>query len=382
MVPKAVILATFILVVLSKYWAVLIHVEQNIASLVVYVVDFDGQIAPYTGITPILGPMVTRITEETLRSPMPHLGYVRMPPSAFDNDPLQVRQAIFDEHAWAAIIVNSNATAMLQQAVQQGNASYDPIGACQVIWVEARDQDTYNGYIFPRLNSLQTEITSSFGKMWTTMVLQDTNIPLTNLERAPQALSPAIGFPKYSLRPFAPAVATPAITIGLIYLIIVSFFSFSFYLPIHMKLITPEGHPPLKFWQYIAWRWFATIISYSFLSLAYSLISLAFHIPLAHPTAPGTEVASNPNAYGKATFVVYWMINFVGMTALGLACENVAQLVGQPWTALWLIFWVISNVSTSFYALELTPRFYYWGFAWPLRNGQSPSLLSCLYWTL
>lgn len=32
------------------------------------------------------------------------------------------------------------------------------------------------------------------------------------------------------------------------------------------------------------------------------------------------------------------MLNFVGMAALGLACENVAMVVGQPWTGLWLIF--------------------------------------------
>ena len=44
------------------------------------------------------------------------------------------------------------------------------------------------------------------------------------------------------------------------------------------------------------------------------------------------------------------------------------MIVGQPWTAMWLIFWVISNVSTSFYAIELMPKFYTWGYAWPLRQ--------------
>jgi hypothetical protein len=41
------------------------------------------------------------------------------------------------------------------------------------------------------------------------------------------------------------------------------------------------------------------------------------------------------------------------MIALGLACENVAMIVGQPWTGLWLIFWVITNVSTAFYDIEI-----------------------------
>ena len=50
-----------------------------------------------------------------------------------------------------------------------------------------------------------------------------------------------------------------------------------------------------------------------------------------------------------------------GMGALGLACENVAMIIGQPWTSMWLIFWVITNVSTSFYAIETAPAFFRWG---------------------
>ena len=361
-------LSVFILAVLSIYWAVLFHVERNTSSLDVFVVDFDGTQAPYTGVKPMVGPMITKTTEQMLLSPMAHLGYITRNPAEFDNDPMAVRQAIFDFKAYAAIIINANATALLQVAVSQGNATYDPMGACQIVYVQARDQDTYSSYILPQLDALQTEVTSKFGQMWTKQTLMDTSIPLTNLQAAPQALSPAIGFSQYNLRPFTPAVTTPAVTIGLIYLIIIAFFSFSFFLPIYMKLITPQGHPPMRFWNLILVRYIGANLAYFFMSLAYSIISLAFMIPFANGNAPDTSVASNPDAYGKGTFVVYWMINFVGMSALGLACENVAMVIGQPWVAMWLIFWVITNVSTSFYSLDLAPRFYYWGYAWPLHN--------------
>jgi len=352
------------------YWAVLFTVEQNLSSLDIFVVDFDGTQAPYTGVTPLVGPMITQTTQDVISRGQSgnHLGFITMDPAAFNHDPMEVRQAIYDFKAWAAIIINANATALLQQAVQQGNASYDPRGACQQVWVEARDQDTYYDYILPQLSSLQTEITSKFGQTWTRMVLQNTSIPLPNLQAAPQALSPAIGFSMYSLRPFTPAVTTPAVTIGLIYLIILAFFSFTFFLPIYSKLITPAGHPPIQFWKFVAVRWCGTVMAYFFMSLAYSLISLAFQIPFADHNAPDTSVGNSPDAYGRGTFVVYWMINFVGMIALGLACENVAMVIGQPWTAMWLIFWVITNVSTSFYSLDLAPKFYYWGYAWPLHN--------------
>ncbi|KAL8719119.1 MAG: hypothetical protein Q9225_003831 [Loekoesia sp. 1 TL-2023] len=307
------ILSVFILIVLSMYWAVLFHVEKNVSSLTVFVVDFDGRVPPFTGATPLVGPMITQTTEMMLSAPEPHLGYDTIDPSVFDNDPILVRQAVFDWKAYAAVIIMPNATAMLQQAVDQANTTYDPLGACQVIYVQARDQDTYNNYILPQLNALETQVTSKFGQMWTSMVLQNTTIPRENLQRVPQALSPAIGFSQFNLRPFRPAVMTPAVSIGLIYLIILSFFSFAFYLPIHMKFLIPGEHPPLKFPVFIAWRWIATITVYFFMSLAYSIISLAFQIPFANRSAPTTEVANNPEPYGKGTFVVYWMINYVAV---------------------------------------------------------------------
>lgn len=357
------------------------------SSLTCLVVDFDGTQPAYADVEPLVGPMVTQAAHEMLRSPRPHLGFISRPPSDFGNDPLQVREAIYNLNAWAAIVVslsypfflspriklnqlqvNPNATFLLRKAVTEGNASYDPMGACQVIYVQARDQTTHDSYITPQLNMFQTQITASFGAMWTRQTLKDASIPISSLQAAPQALSPAIGFSQYNLRPFAPATATPAVTIGLIYLIIIAFFSFSFFLPIYLKFANPDGHPVIAFWKLTVLRYLGANGAYFFMSLFYSLISLAFQIPFANDTASHTMVAENANTYGKGTFVVYWMVNFVGMSALGMACENMAMLVGQPWVSLWLIFWVITNVSTSFYSLDLSPKFYYWGYAWPLQN--------------
>lgn len=297
-----------------------------------------------------------------------------MPPSHFNNDPIAVRQAVYDFTAWAAIIINANATALLRQAVEQGNSSYDPNGAAQVIYVTARDQTTIPSYVVPRLVGFEAAMVAKIGSLWARSVVSNTTLSPENLAKAPQAISPAIGFTTYDLRPFGPAGATPWVSIALIYLIIIAFFSFSFFLPIHFKYLSPRGNPPLHFHQLIIWRWFATVAAYFLLSLAYSLVPLAFQIPLSNAPASPTEPALNTNAYGKGTFVVFWMLNFVGMAALGLACENVAMAVGQPWTAIWLIFWVITNVSTGFYSLDLSPGWYKWGYAWPLHQGKFLSL--------
>lgn len=93
----------------------------------------------------------------------------------------------------------------------------------------------------------------------------------------------------------------------------------------------------MHFYEQCATRLFGSMSAYFLLSLAYSLVSLAFQVPFSNTGPhPDTSVVSNPDAFGKGSFVVYWMLNFVGMYALGLASENVTMIVGQPWTALWL----------------------------------------------
>jgi len=350
-------------------------------------VDFDAQIAPYTDVEPFVGPFVTRSIQDLLDQGGNHPGYTFRPPSDFGNDPLKVRESVFDFHAWAAVIINANATALLRAAVLEGNSSYDPLGACQIIYNSARDQTTASSYISPSMTMVQKVALSTFGRKWVAHLLQNNSVSDLNLDVAPQAISPGIEFTLYDLRPFGPPVATPAVSIGLIYLIILSFFSFTFFLPIHMKYLSPKGHPPLHFYQLIIWRYVATVTSYFLLSLVYSLVSLAFLMPMSHHSGSHVWPVQNPNAYGKGTFPVYWMVNWVGMSSFGLASENMAMLLGTPWTALWLIFWVISNVATGFYSLPLAAGFYRWGYAWPMHNSMfsfPPSVhtptfpLSCL----
>ena len=218
----------FILGVLSIYWGALFRVEQNLHRLNVYVVDFDGRTAPYntSGLQPVVGPAITQLARKLVASPEPNLGYEVMPPSAFDYDPIQVRQDVYNWDAWAAIIVNPNATAMLRSAVQ-------------LIYSDARDDTNWYDFMAPQITAFMTQATSMVGEEWTRTVMQDAGNNATLLRNAasvPQALSPAIGFSQYNLRPFYPYQAIPAVSIGLIYLIIVSFFSFSFYLPIHFKV--------------------------------------------------------------------------------------------------------------------------------------------------
>ncbi|KAJ4345111.1 hypothetical protein N0V95_005924 [Ascochyta clinopodiicola] len=364
--PTDLVLAIAIMAFLCLFWGALFRQNDNVKHLEIFVVDFDGQVAPYTSTTPLVGPFVTRAVTELMKGGEIVPSYTLRLAEDFDYDPLKVRESVYDFQAWAAVIINSNATAVLDHAIRQGNASYDPSGACQIIYNSARDQITTSSYIVPTLVALQKRVVQTFGSYWVPHLRKD--LQTLRVDTSPQALSPGIDFTTYDLRPFGPPVATPAVSIGLIYLIIISFFSFTFFLPIHMKYLTPKGHPPLLFHHLIAWRYIATVLSYFFLSLVYSFVSLAFLMPMSNRPASHVWPAKNANSYGHATFMVYWMGNWIGMIAFGLASENMAMLLGTPWTALWLIFWVISNVATGFYSLDLAPSFYRWGYAWPMHN--------------
>ncbi|KAM0621138.1 hypothetical protein ACHAQG_006897 [Verticillium nonalfalfae] len=62
------------------------------------------------------------------------LGYQTDLASQFGYDPLKVRASVYKWNSWAAIVINPNATALLQQAVETGNTSYDPTGVVQIIY--------------------------------------------------------------------------------------------------------------------------------------------------------------------------------------------------------------------------------------------------------
>jgi hypothetical protein len=91
------ILFVYILAVLSLYWAVLYDIVQNLEALKVSVISFDGQVEPYIGVQPLVGQEVIRAAEMELKKPS-HLGYMIQSPEDYNNDPIAVRQAVYDQH--------------------------------------------------------------------------------------------------------------------------------------------------------------------------------------------------------------------------------------------------------------------------------------------
>jgi len=69
------------------------------------------------------------------------------------------------------------------------------------------------------LSEFMTETTSMVGQQWAATALREASANptvLANLQLVPQAISPAVGFSMFNLRPFYPYQTIPAVTIGLI----------------------------------------------------------------------------------------------------------------------------------------------------------------------
>ena len=137
-------------------------------------------------------------------------------------------------------------------------------------------------------------------------------------------------------------------------MIIVTFFQFQLFAELH-KMV---GAKRVRRGHYMAYRFISSFITYFWFSLIYSLVSLAVQIEMTR-------------AYGHAGFMVYWMTNWMTMTAVGTVNEIAALMLTlyfPPLLGFWLIFWVISNVSPTYTPMTLTANFYRYGYSFPSYN--------------
>jgi hypothetical protein len=106
----------------------------------------------------------------------------------------------------------------------------------------------------------------------------------------------------------------------------------------------------------ILFRLCCALSAYLIISLWFTLINLAFGVPM------------NRNFGHGAGFMVYWMLNTCTMASLGLPMESLFTLIGLKWAGYFLSFWIIVNVASSFTSLEVMPGFYSYGHGLPFFN--------------
>jgi hypothetical protein len=329
--------------ILPIYWAALGRSYNNIHNLSGYVVDFDGG---------EIGQAVTQAFKN-ISGPQ-QMSWLILDAAQFPGGPDEVAQALLDHKCWAAVTVNPQASTNLNASINAANASYNTTQAVTAYVTSGRNENIYRGYITPQVTLILTTISHSFALSFSQYLASRSDIS-TLLRTAPELVVQPLSFTINDIRPFNVPVAAAVDYVGLIYLLILAFVLTNQLLAARVE---SGFEKRLRLRSLILLRLLWPVTLYFFVSLMYSLLSLAFGVPFSRN-------------FGNAGFVIYWMMSWCSMSALGLALESMITLLTFKFIPVFLILWIISNVSVAFYPIEVLPAVFRYGFAMPFYNVSS-----------
>ncbi|KAK7038028.1 DUF3533 domain-containing protein [Favolaschia claudopus] len=324
-----------IFAVFSIYWGSLWSTPHH--ALPGWIVDFDGG-----DVGQAVSSALSNISSGTNG-----VSWKVVPAGNFPGGVSQLRDAIVQEKTWYAIAINAAASANLSAAVSAADASYDSSLAITFIGSEARNENIYR--LHSRMVSAELQaITYQFTLQFLKHIPSSVDVA-TLLSTAPQIITRPIYFSTENLRPFDVPVASAVTFVGLIYVLILAFFI------VNVSAVAREVsglEKNLSLGSLIRVRLLTSVVAYFFVSLFYTLLSRAFQLPF-------------DRHFGSAGLVIFWMLNWIGMLACGLALDAVLPLLTARFTPFFLILWIITNVSVSVFPIPVLPHIYRYGYAWP-----------------
>ncbi|KAJ7056162.1 hypothetical protein C8F01DRAFT_1156993 [Mycena amicta] len=262
------------------------------------------------------------------------ISWTIVPASDFAGGISDLSSAVVQEKTWYGLSINSGATANLSGIVSSPGSSYNPTLAITFIGAEARNEHIYA--VHSTLVPAQLEgIIHRFAVEF-----------LKNISSSPDFSNLVTTAPR---RRFAASAVT---FVGLIYLLILSFF---------IVMVSDGARQAsglarrLSLSSLIRLRLATAFSTYFLISLFYTLVSRAFQLPFSRHFGPGG-------------LVLFWMVNWVGMLALGLALESLVTILTARFTPFFLLSWIIVNVSTAIFPLQVLPKVYHYGFGFPFYN--------------
>ncbi|KAJ7627848.1 hypothetical protein DFH06DRAFT_1103085 [Mycena polygramma] len=331
-------LAVVIFAVFSIYWGSVWSTPNH--TLPGWIVDFDGGLVgqAISGALSGIDPGTSGVAWKVI------------PGSQFPAGISQLQNEIVQEKTWYAMTINSGVSANLSAAVSTSNASYDPSTAISFIGNEARNEYIY-GIHYDIVTAQLDAITYEFALLFLKNISSLPNVG-TLLSTAPQLGVQPIFYTVDNLRPFDVPVASAVTFVGLIYLLILSFFI------VNVSAAAREAsglEQRLTLGSLVRVRIATSFAAYFFIGLFYTLLSRASQLPF-------------DRQFGRAGFVIFWMLNWLGMLACGLALEAMITLLGVRGVPFFLMLWIISNVSVAVFPLQVLRRIYRYGYGFSFYN--------------
>ncbi|KAL7423026.1 hypothetical protein Q5752_002325 [Cryptotrichosporon argae] len=354
------VIILFMFALLACYFGSYYDQISRATHFSIEVVDLDSAASPAGAAHPaILGPAV-RAAIAGAEQTQPHLGWYEAAAATVQTFRLAdggqgvvaidyAQAKVLNQDVWGVLIVNANATSGVWDALTSG-AEWSPMGAMTFVYEEARNFYGTDQYVARLALQLMTSAGGAGASTLAGQVLALSNASAVVAAAPAGSLAGAFSYSQYDLRPFDELAGIAATTVGTIYLIIFTFLISVAWNTRGLPLIQEK----LAIGSEIAVKLLVPLVAYFWLSLHYSLVSLAFLVTFNR-------------YYGYVGFFIYWMLNWVSMSALGFVMETFFLLLG-PFFPFFLIFWVILNVSVAFLDIADMQDFYRYGYMMPVWN--------------
>ncbi|KAI0686706.1 hypothetical protein BC835DRAFT_1420255 [Cytidiella melzeri] len=326
--------------VLALYWGANWRVFQGIHNLNGCIIDFDG------------GQIGSVVTQAYMNSTgqQEEVSWQLKPASMYPNGEADVVNALSEDKCWLAVTINAGASDRLSAAVASADATYDTSQAVTLFGNEARNENAYSYFLQPQLVGPMPLAMATFALQHTKQLGSSAG---NLLSTAPILVLSPLNYTLVNIKPFDIQVATAVDFVGLIYLLILSFIAAL--ANFQARVMVSGIDRRLRFGQLMILRYIAPFVIYFWLSFVYSLLSLFFKVPF-------------DRKFGHAGFVIYWMLSWAGMLALGLALEAMVTLLTPRFIPFFLVLWIIVNVSVVFFPVEILPTIFRYGYATPFYN--------------
>lgn len=347
----------FFLGLLALYWGSFYHRYERYADLRFLVVNEDLNIQ---GMSPYLGQAFNESFAQLAPFGDWHiydtLSFQRIADQHNNTIEQEFRRQIHHQNYWGGFRIVPNATYSLYDAMVNLDTQVINSTLVECAYESSRDILGMMSYIEPNLRFVMDNISNTtasavFEPLVTNhlSLLQRTSL----IANASEIVTANNLMKTVDLRPLTAAAAIGPSLMGLVYCLVLSFYQFSFSAAIHTRLVKQ-----LKSKDFIAFRLLSSQVTFLLFSFIYCLMTLLFQIPVT-------------TTFGHSGFLVLWATIFLYFGALGGINENVAIMIAardRTYIGFWIVFFIISNVSTTFYPLLLCPKFYRYGYALPMKN--------------
>ncbi|KAJ2917965.1 hypothetical protein MD484_g2461, partial [Candolleomyces efflorescens] len=328
-----------IFTILPIYWGALWKIPTR--NLHGWVVDFDGGLIGQT-VSQALG---------SNQGGQSRVTWTVIPAANFPGGPQELSDAVRDEHIWTAVSINPGSSSRLTAALAAPNASYDGSEVITAYGVEARNENAFRSLIRPSLQGTLDAVSRTMAQRIAQNVANSSSLA-SILATSPQTITSPVYYTIHNLIPYDQPVATASTFVGMLYQLIMGFFV----VMIAQGAREASGyHKTLSTKGLIFLRLGSSFFAYFLISLFYCLLNLAFKLDVTRK-------------FGHAGFMVFWMVNYVGMLAVALALESLFTLLTTRGIPFFMLLWIIINLSVSIFPIEVMPSIFRYGYAAPFYN--------------